>query len=271
MQPAENRRRFDAETDRKLVPTGGGRHPIWSRDGRELFYESPESHVMAAAYIAKADSFAADKPPLVQHADPRTPYGQRIHAARPWNTLGVREMCTGPALDGSPFQAISAQRAILSIARLSGRIRQARPFVNTSDYPRVITVHAPAAGTSTSRRQTVNLNPVATVPLGGSRSAASHKRTFGKTSESIFQGRVFTYPSRQRKGRSPEEAILSVCWPYLIKVCSCREKGGGDRRRSCLRTCGAGAAISVSAKRLMCWCPHSPPGGSAPEVQPPQE
>ncbi len=152
MQPAENRRRFDAETDRKLVPTGGGRHPIWSRDGRELFYESPESHVMAAAYIAKADSFAADKPPLVQHADPRTPYGQRIHAARPWNTLGVREMCTGPALDGSPFQAISAQRAILSIARFSGRIRQARPFVNTSDYPRVITVHAPAASTSTSRR-----------------------------------------------------------------------------------------------------------------------
>jgi serine/threonine-protein kinase len=44
------------------ISTGGGAHPIWSRNGRELFYESPDNHIMTAAYSAKADSFAADKP-----------------------------------------------------------------------------------------------------------------------------------------------------------------------------------------------------------------
>ena len=44
------------------ISTGGGAHPIWSRNGGELFYESPDEHIMSAAYTAKADSFAADKP-----------------------------------------------------------------------------------------------------------------------------------------------------------------------------------------------------------------
>jgi serine/threonine-protein kinase len=42
--------------------SNGGGHPIWSRDGRELFYETPDNRIMAATYTAKGDSFAADKP-----------------------------------------------------------------------------------------------------------------------------------------------------------------------------------------------------------------
>jgi eukaryotic-like serine/threonine-protein kinase len=44
------------------ISTGGGANAMWSRDGRELFYESPDNHIMAATYTATADSFAADKP-----------------------------------------------------------------------------------------------------------------------------------------------------------------------------------------------------------------
>jgi serine/threonine-protein kinase len=44
------------------ISAGGGLHPIWSRNGRELFYESPDNLIMALAYTAKGDSFAADKP-----------------------------------------------------------------------------------------------------------------------------------------------------------------------------------------------------------------
>jgi Tol biopolymer transport system component len=51
-----------SRSGRWQISTGGGAHPIWSRNGRELFYESPDNHIMAAAYNAKADSFAADKP-----------------------------------------------------------------------------------------------------------------------------------------------------------------------------------------------------------------
>jgi WD40 repeat protein len=44
------------------ISAGGGLHPIWSRDGRELFYETLDDHIMVAAYTASADSFAANKP-----------------------------------------------------------------------------------------------------------------------------------------------------------------------------------------------------------------
>ena len=46
------------------ISTSGGLHPIWSRNGRELFYESPDARIMVAPYTAKADSFARDKPRL---------------------------------------------------------------------------------------------------------------------------------------------------------------------------------------------------------------
>ena len=44
------------------ISTGGGRYPIWSRSGRELFYETLDNRIMISPYTAKADSFAADKP-----------------------------------------------------------------------------------------------------------------------------------------------------------------------------------------------------------------
>jgi serine/threonine-protein kinase len=44
------------------VSTGGGRFPLWSRDGRELLFRTLDRRVMAVGYTAKADSFAAAKP-----------------------------------------------------------------------------------------------------------------------------------------------------------------------------------------------------------------
>jgi serine/threonine-protein kinase len=44
------------------ISNGGGRYPIWPRSGRELFYESPDNRIMVSTYIAKGDSFAADRP-----------------------------------------------------------------------------------------------------------------------------------------------------------------------------------------------------------------
>ena len=55
------------------ISTGGGFHPIWSRDGRELFYESLDNRIMVAPYTAKGDSFAADKPRLWSNTQIFTP------------------------------------------------------------------------------------------------------------------------------------------------------------------------------------------------------
>jgi Tol biopolymer transport system component/predicted Ser/Thr protein kinase len=43
------------------ISTAGGRYPIWSRNGRELFYETLDNRIMVLTYTAKADSFAAEK------------------------------------------------------------------------------------------------------------------------------------------------------------------------------------------------------------------
>jgi Tol biopolymer transport system component len=62
------------------ISTGGGLRPIWSRDRRELFYESPDDHIMVAAYTTQADSFAANKPRLWSDTQILKPAG-----GPPWN------------------------------------------------------------------------------------------------------------------------------------------------------------------------------------------
>ena len=46
------------------VSTGGGLLPKWSRNGKELFYRTPDSKIMAVAYTASGDSFRVDKSQL---------------------------------------------------------------------------------------------------------------------------------------------------------------------------------------------------------------
>jgi len=55
-------RPFPGPGGRWQVSTDGGVFPRWSHDGRELLFETLDSHVMAVSYTAKGDSFAAGKP-----------------------------------------------------------------------------------------------------------------------------------------------------------------------------------------------------------------
>ncbi len=57
------------------ISTGGGKYPIWSRNGRELFYESVDNRIMVSTYIANGDSFAADRPRLWSDTEIRDPAG----------------------------------------------------------------------------------------------------------------------------------------------------------------------------------------------------
>jgi Tol biopolymer transport system component len=46
------------------VSNAGGNLPIWSRNGRELFFENPDNRIMVTDYELKNESFVADKPRL---------------------------------------------------------------------------------------------------------------------------------------------------------------------------------------------------------------
>ena len=76
-------RPFPVPGGRWQVSTGGGREVMWSRDGRELLFQIPDGRVMAAAYTAKGDSFAAGKP-------------------RVWAEIRIRAAGWGPNYDITP-------------------------------------------------------------------------------------------------------------------------------------------------------------------------
>ncbi len=46
------------------ISSGGGLHPVWSRDGRELFFATPDFQLMVSDYSVKGDSFTYSKPRL---------------------------------------------------------------------------------------------------------------------------------------------------------------------------------------------------------------
>ncbi len=46
------------------ISTAGGVIPIWSRNGRELFYLSPENRIMVSDFVVRGGSFVASKPRL---------------------------------------------------------------------------------------------------------------------------------------------------------------------------------------------------------------
>ena len=55
-------RAFPDKGGKWQISNSGGGYPMWSRNGRELFFETLDNHIMVAAYTVKGDSFVADKP-----------------------------------------------------------------------------------------------------------------------------------------------------------------------------------------------------------------
>jgi serine/threonine-protein kinase len=55
-------RAFPDQGGKWQISKDGGAYPIFSTDGRELFFRNLDNQVMAAAYTVKGDSFIAEKP-----------------------------------------------------------------------------------------------------------------------------------------------------------------------------------------------------------------
>jgi eukaryotic-like serine/threonine-protein kinase len=82
---------------RRIISPGHGRQPIWSRDGREIFYRTDDGSVMSVAVKVNP------KAPYLIHDAP-------VRVVSPVNT--IREWATGPnydvSLDGRRFLFIKA-------------------------------------------------------------------------------------------------------------------------------------------------------------------
>ena len=54
-------RAFPDKGGKWQISNGGGTYPMWPRNGHELFFETLDNHIMAAAYTVTGDTFVADK------------------------------------------------------------------------------------------------------------------------------------------------------------------------------------------------------------------
>ena len=55
-------RAFPDKGGKWQISNSGGVYPVWSRNGRELFFRTEDNRIMVATYTVKGDSFVADKP-----------------------------------------------------------------------------------------------------------------------------------------------------------------------------------------------------------------
>ena len=88
-------RAFPDKGGKWQISNNGGAYPVWSRNGRELFFRTDDNRIMVADYTVKGDSFVAGKPRLwsekkladfggvgIQNYD-LAPDGKRIAALMP--------------------------------------------------------------------------------------------------------------------------------------------------------------------------------------------
>ena len=90
------------------ISTEGGGYPFWSRDGRELYFLSLDSHIMVADYTAKGDSFEAGKPRVWSE----TQVGEQLCPSRPFprrQTLRDNAKIRGPGGDRLRPRHLSAE------------------------------------------------------------------------------------------------------------------------------------------------------------------
>ena len=57
-------RAFPDKGGKWLISNSGGQLATWSRNGRELFYETLDQRIMVVTYTVKSESFVPDKPRL---------------------------------------------------------------------------------------------------------------------------------------------------------------------------------------------------------------
>jgi serine/threonine-protein kinase len=90
-------RAFPDKGGKWQISNSGGVYPVWSRNGRELFFRTEDSQIMVSSYAVKGDSFVADKPRvwsekriasigLLANYD-LAPDGKRIAALMPAETV----------------------------------------------------------------------------------------------------------------------------------------------------------------------------------------
>ena len=72
---------------------------MWSRSGRELFFETLDNHIFVATYTVKGDAFVADKPRMWSETLTASPYASTNFGLTPdgQRVMALMSAATGDA------------------------------------------------------------------------------------------------------------------------------------------------------------------------------
>jgi len=115
-------RAFPDKGGKWQISNTGGIYPMWSRNGHELLFETPDRKISAAAYTVKGDSFVADKPRMWSDRQLGGPDGSRNVDTSP---DGKRIAALMPAAESKGAQA--AQNHVVFLENFSDELRRKVP------------------------------------------------------------------------------------------------------------------------------------------------
>ena len=102
------------EGGRWQVSTGGGQHPLWARNGRELFYDDPKAQALMSAPVQTTENFGTGNPAKILDLRPYSfaptarPYDLSLDGQR---FLMIRKTAVG---DRTPTPTSSSMTVVLN-------------------------------------------------------------------------------------------------------------------------------------------------------------
>ena len=87
--------RYPELGSRQLMSTGGGQRPLWSRDGRELFFIGPDSRQMFAVPVQSGTTLVTGRPQVLFELAMLVSAGQSAVRHRPRWTVPDHPQCPG--------------------------------------------------------------------------------------------------------------------------------------------------------------------------------
>ncbi len=111
--------RYPELGNRQQISTSGGRIPLWSRDGRELFFSSPDARQVLMVAVGPGTTLVAGRPQvLFETAMPTGVGGARVYDIAPDGRFFIIRNGQTEAAAGTPLNMILVENWFEELKRL---------------------------------------------------------------------------------------------------------------------------------------------------------
>jgi serine/threonine-protein kinase len=110
--------RYPELGNRQQISTGGGQRPLWSRNGRELFFSSPDSRQMLVVPVQSRTTLVAGRPQVLFDVQMFVGPGGRPYDIAPDGRFLIIRSDQAEAVSGPAPQIVVVQNWFQELKRL---------------------------------------------------------------------------------------------------------------------------------------------------------